>query len=762
MKPSFSRNPLGPTALRLPTLPPVLRYAFFCATALLWTAPALASAGPSDAAGPDLTARMTTLVIQLGVVLFAARLGNMLFERLRIPGVLGELCAGMVIGPYLLGGLPLPIHGFERGLFAVAETVRSGNCPVTPELYGICSVAAIILLFLVGIETDLKMFVRYSVAGSLVGVGGVLASFLTGDLLGVWLLPSVMRGQTFGFLHPACIFLGVMSTATSVSITARILSERKKLDSPEGVTTLAAAVIDDVLGIVMLAIGMGLVASGGGSGGANRIDWAAIGVIALKAIGIWLGATVFGILVSRRVSSGLKHLGGNTEIAVAALGMALIVGGLFEEAHLAMIIGAYVMGLALSRTDLSHMIREKLHPLYAFMVPIFFAVMGMMVNIRMMSSRAVLLFGLLYTVAAVAAKLFGCALPALLCRFNVRGAIRVGVGMVPRGEVALIVAGIGRASGLLSDEVFGVAVLMTLLTTLLAPPLLVLAYRNPRSGLTLRGQRDAKGGDNPPITYSFANAEIVSLLLNKLFACLTREKFFTHTLNREEGLHQARKDDLVINITSLPQSITFDCPAQAASIIRVLMIEVVAEYEQTLRELRKLLEDRTQLRIAPEELAQLRKRERMASYLSVASMLPRLKGTNREAVIEELIGALDSQGAIRDRGAARAAVLKREAAMSTGLGHGIACPHARTDAVDKLVCALGIAKDGVDFAAMDGKPAHAVLLTLCPESTEEPYMAFQTAALATLHDRALFDALMNCRSPGEMYHAVCTCGTLKK
>ena len=723
---------------------------------------ALASSAGGES-GPDLTMRMTTLVIQLGVVLFAARLGNMLFEKMRIPGVLGELCAGIVIGPYLLGGIPLPIHGFEKGFFAVAEAVRCGSCPVTPELYGICSVAAIILLFLVGVETDLKMFVRYSVAGSLVGVGGVLASFITGDLLGVWLLPSVMAGADFTFLHPACIFLGVMSTATSVSITARILSERKKLDSPEGVTTLAAAVIDDVLGIVMLAIGMGLVASSSGSAGKGAgVDWKSIGVIAVKAIGIWLGATIFGILVSRKVSKGLKHLGGNTEIAVAALGMALIVGGLFEEAHLAMIIGAYVMGLALSRTEISHMIREKLQPLYAFMVPVFFAVMGMMVNLRMMASIKILEFGLLYTVVAVVAKLLGCGLPALLCRFNFTGCLRVGVGMVPRGEVALIVAGIGRASGLLSDEVFGVAVMMTLLTTVVAPPLLVLAYRSSRSGLTQRGQALSRSDSNPPVTYTFANAEIVSLLLDKLFAVLTRENFFTHTLSREDGLHQVRKDDLIINIHSSPTTITFDCPEEAVSIIRVLMIEVVAEYEQTLRELRKLLDNEAQLRISPSELAHLRKHERMASYLTVSSMIPQLKGQTRDEVIAELVEVLDKQGVLKDRDGALADVLKREVAMSTGLGHGIACPHARTEMVDKLVCALGIKREGIAFDAMDGKPASVVLLTLCPTAANEPYMAFQTAALAALNESTMFDALLTCRTPAELYHTVCTRSVLAK
>lgn len=729
--------------------PVVWRRSVLLAVAAFLACPVFASGG--EAAAPSLTGRMSTLVIQLGLIWFAARLGNMLFEKLRLPGVLGELCAGILIGPYLLGGLGLPFHGFEQGLFALNPLVLVGDTPVSPELYGLCTVASIILLFLVGIETDLHMFMRYSVAGTLVGLGGVVASFVTGDLLGIWLLPSVMPGQTFGFLHPACIFLGVMSTATSVSITARILSESRKLDSPEGVTTLAAAVIDDVLGIIMLAIGTALVAAGHSDTG--RINWAEIGIIAVKAIGIWLGATVFGILLSRRVSSGLKHLGGETEIAVAALGLALVVGGLFEEAHLAMIIGAYVVGLALSRADISHMIREKLHSVYALMVPIFFAVMGMMVNVKLLLDPKILTFGLIYTVVAVLAKMVGCALPSLLCSFNPLGALRIGVGMVPRGEVALIIAGIGKTQGLLSDEVFGVAVMMTLLTTVLSPPLLVAVYRGSASGVVRRKQKaDGRAAELKPIRYTFANAEMVSLVLDGFLGELRNEGYFTHTLNREEGLYQARRDDKVINIACSPTQIDIHAPGELRAEIKSNVMEVAAHYEQFLTDLRAVLhDDRAQFEIAPADLEVLQKRESVAAHLPTDRIAAHLRATTKEAAIAELIDVLDAQGALRDREGASRAVLDREHAMSTGLGHGIATPHGRTDAVDHVVCALGVSRSGIDFGGMDNRPVNLVLLTLFPATQNGRYVSFLAAALATLNDPALMSELVQCETPGAIH-----------
>ncbi len=213
-------------------------------------APALAdTAGVPAAAGGGMTHRMMMLIMQLGAILFAAKIGNMLFEKLKLPGVLGELCAGLIIGPYLLGGLPLP-GLLPDGLFPMHD-----RFPVSPELYGICSLAAIILLFMTGLETDIKLFLRYSIAGSLVGIGGVAASFLLGNLTGVFFSPSF--GRQLGFLFAACSWASSPPPLPWAS-PARVLAEQRKLDSPEGVTILAGAVIDDVLGII-LAIGLGVI-----------------------------------------------------------------------------------------------------------------------------------------------------------------------------------------------------------------------------------------------------------------------------------------------------------------------------------------------------------------------------------------------------------------------------------------------------------------------------------------------------------------------
>ncbi len=719
---------------RRPRLIPTLLITLFAASA--------AFAGGATDHEPGLAERMATLMIQLGVILFAARIGNKLFEKIRMPGVLGELCAGILIGPYVLGGIPLPLHGMEQGLFHLYASMDCGS-DVSPELYGLCTVASIVLLFLVGVETDLRMFIRYSAVGSLVGIGGVLVSFLSGNWAGQYFL-----GLPWD--DPACLFLGVMSTATSVSITARILSERRKLDAQEGVTTLAGAVIDDVLGMILLTVSMGLIKA---KAAGATIEWSGIGWISIKALGLWLGATVAGVALARWIARGIKTLGTQGETAILALGLALVIGGLFEQAQLAMIIGAYVIGLSFSRTDLSYVIQEKLHPIHTLLAPVFFAVMGMMVNINYLLDPKILAFGLTYTLIAILAKLIGCGLPTALFGFNLLGMLRVGVGMVPRGEVALIVAGVAKTSGMLGDaegKVFSVAVMMTLITTLISPSLLVALFNIRKPGMRA-GIRTGEEEARPLAIYHFPNGEIAQLMVNKVMQTLTREGFFAHTISTEEGLYQARKDDIAITLHLTGSTISFDSAPSAGGFVRVVMAESLAEFEEVLSELRKPIHTPAAVTLTDkEELAIARRRDILRRYLNEAFLIPHLNGRTPREAIAELLAILKKAGHVKDETQALDLIMKRESVMPTGVGQGVACPHARTDTVGTLICAVGLSREGVDFASDDGLPCRIILLTLTPTSAVSPYMTFITAALSALQSAPTRQRLLQAATSHEI------------
>ena len=710
--------------------------------AILAAGTAWAGQSGSDAGEASMTHRMMVLALQLGIILFVAKLCAGLFEKIRLPGVLGEITGGILIGPYLLGAMPLP--SLPHGLFPL-----DGGFPISPELYGFCAVAAIVLLFDAGLETDVALFMRYSVAGGLVGLGGVLFSFVLGDLTAVC-FSHLLFPQPLTFFSPEALFLGVMSTATSVGITARILSERGKIDSPEGVTILAGAVIDDVLGIILLAITMGMIAATRKTG---SIDWGHIGIISAKAVGIWLAATAIGLIASHRISLLLKLFRERRTIAIMALGLGLVLAGLFEEAGLAMIIGAYVMGLSLSRTDICNLVREKLEPIAAFLVPVFFVVMGMLVDIHLIASPSVLVFGAVFTAVAVATKVFGCAAPALTCGFNARGALRIGVGMLPRGEVALIVAGIGLAAGMVGKEVFGVGVLMTLATTVIAPPVLVSLLKGDKTGL----RRPAAAQREKPMRFSFLSVDAVEILTAKILDVFEDDGFFVHALDRSGGVYQMRKEESIVTLRREELDVVFDCSDRDKAFVRTAVLEVVSDLRRMAAELAKPIDRSTFTQTSGRDGCLSTSALCLASHVDPCVLEPNLSGTCKEELIDELIQLAAHSGLIRGIDEARAAVIAREATGSTGMQHGIALPHGKTVAVEQIVCAIGLKKEGVDFDSLDGEPSRIFVLVLSPKDVSGPHIRF-LSTISQVMDENGRRSLLECRTSEEMYAFLASTG----
>jgi Na+:H+ antiporter len=524
-----------------------------------------------------MTHKMTLLVLQLAAILISAKILGFLVERyLKQPRVLGELAAGMIIGPYALGAIHLP--GLEESLFPVME----GAVPVSPELYGFAVFASIVLLFIAGLETDLPTFLRFSGVGTAVGLGGVIVSFSFGALAAYLFLPSVTS-----LMDPSALFLGTLSTATSVGITARILSERRKMSSPEGVTILAAAVLDDVVGIIILAVVVGIAKIGGGETGTATVavDWGRIGIIAAKAFGFWLGCTILGILFAPRITKGLKRFGSTEMVAGVAFGLALLLAGLSETAGLAMIIGAYVTGLALSQTDVAHEIQEQMHGLFTFVVPMFFCVMGMLVDFSTLPP--VLLFGIVFSLLAMVGKLLGAGLPALLTGFNLRGALRIGAGMQPRGEVTLIVAGIGLSAGAIGQDLFGVAIMTLLISTVVAPPLLVASFKGGPGY-----KREVKAVSGPDlakqIRIPMPGDQIAAFLRARILSAFRSEEFFVTRVDFDRHIYRVRKDEIAFTVVQEEGFLTINLAAEHEQFIRLLVLEEIVELTDLLDGLKKI------------------------------------------------------------------------------------------------------------------------------------------------------------------------------
>lgn len=734
---------------------------------------------------------MMFLVLQIGVIIFAAKLGGALASLLRLPSILGELAAGIAIGPWALGGIGFGDGLFKYGLFngaALAKINAAAGGPAaamfgttagcgtvfdatSPALYGIATLASIILLFLSGLETNLRMFLKYSFVGTAVGFGGVIVSFVFGDLCAVFLLPRFFPGvEMFSSLatmplaqaitQAAPLYMGIMSTATSVGITARILSERKKMDTEEGTTIMAGAVIDDVLGLIVLAIGNGIIAAQNATrqlGASAEMDWGNIGVVAAKAFGVWLGATAVGVLAARYIAKFLKYcFKSPVVIATMAFGLALVLAGFFEYMGLAMIIGAYVMGLALSRTDLKHPIQEMLTPVYTFLVPVFFCAMGMMVDVHALCSRPVLEFGAVYTVLAIAAKVLGCMLPSMFCGFNAIGGLRIGAGMVPRGEVALIIAGLGLSAGYLDQEIFGIGILMTLVTTIIAPPALVGLFSLKRKGVR---HPKASGDGSREVVFELADHDVADLMMTKLIQEFRKEGFFTTCLSQEDHIWEIALDDIELAIRRGGRKIRFSCTPAEEAIIMTAWMEVVSEMNELARAIAKPIRQEEIGRMIASTEVPSRGHEGVARYLQGFAMIPSLKASTKSEAVEKIVKAMaeESPHHVTNVESAIAAVMKREASMPTGLDRGIAVPHGRDASVKGIAGAVAIVDNASnpagaisDYETIDKSPVRVIVLTLASDTTQTPYLKLMSFISRALRTEGAVDDLVKCRTPDEM------------
>jgi len=430
---------------------------------LLDTVPML---GVLSSGGGDSSQIVITLLIQLSVIIAAAKFAGEITARfLKLPTVLAELGIGVLIGPFALGALPIPGFG---PLFPVSLINGiPAAIPVSSELFAIAQIGSVILLFAIGLETNLRQFLKYAGPATAVALGGIILPFALGSGA------TVLFGFANSFLSSEALFMGAIMTATSVGITARVLADLKSLDRPEGVTILAAAVVDDVLGILVLTVVVGASAASSFSAGA-------LGIVAIKAVGFWLGLTAIGIWAAPYIERLINKFHTEGAGLVITLSLAFLAAGAAELAGLAFIIGAFSVGLALSATELAHKVEKELSGIIQFVVPIFFVVMGMLVDVSSMMNAVV--FGIVLSVLAILSKLLGSGALALVTGFNLLGSARIGVGMIPRGEVALIIAGIGLSQGIIGQNLFGVSIMMTIITTLIAPIILVPLLRNDHSG----------------------------------------------------------------------------------------------------------------------------------------------------------------------------------------------------------------------------------------------------------------------------------------
>lgn len=398
---------------------------------------------------------MHDLLWTVAYLLAAAKLTGEISERLlKQPAVLGELVGGMLAAPLLISQL-------------------GPDFAVEPRLSFLAEMAAVILLFRAGLETDVKAFIKAGPMALAIAVAGVVLPFIVGAYL------TAAAGIAPSFMSPAALFVGAAMTATSVGITARVLGDLGAMSSRAGTLILAAAVIDDVLGILVVAL-LGVQAAGAG-------DMTGMLLKAGGALGGWIALTALCLAAAPVIDRLLRKISPGAGMAVnvaLAFGAATVA----QEIGLAPIIGAYAAGLGFAGGHVAKTMDRELDGVANLLVPLFFAFIGAQVNIGQASNM--LGFGSLLLISAILTKYVGCGLAARALGASNKEATTIGIGMIPRGEVALVVAGMGIASGVITHELFSIIVLVALATTFVTPPLLAWAWRKQTGLLPVEAEAD--------------------------------------------------------------------------------------------------------------------------------------------------------------------------------------------------------------------------------------------------------------------------------
>ena len=357
------------------------------------------------------------VIISLALLLFTAKIFAELFHRVKLPIVLGELLAGIIIGPYALGGLPL-FNG--EPLVILDETIKN-----------IGELAAIVILFVAGLEITPREFLRGGASSFTIGALGVIVPFFVGYFV----------FSLYGLEALETLLIATALTATSIAISIQVLSSLGKMQTKEARLILGAAIVDDILAIAILSVVLTMVQTGN-----TTPDIMEITFLILKILGLFVALLVGSILIVPRIlhreklwkSQGSIE-GITTAIFFGGAGIAALVG-------LSPIVGAFAIGMAVASTRLIKQVEEYVHKLQIIFAPLFFAIIGAQVDLRGINLDVLLIAGILVFIAIVT-KLLGCGLPSIIFLKDKSKAMRVGIGMISRGEVGLIVAGIGATSG---------------------------------------------------------------------------------------------------------------------------------------------------------------------------------------------------------------------------------------------------------------------------------------------------------------------------
>ncbi|WP_234416435.1 cation:proton antiporter domain-containing protein [Candidatus Borreliella tachyglossi] len=643
----------------------------------------------------NVEAKMSSFIMCLAIIVISASFLGNIFGKLGIPKVIGQITTGIILSPTFLGKIKIPL------LFPLGITSVGDNYLINEEIFSISTIASIILLFIAGLETDLKLFLKFLPRGGLIGITEVIGTFASFALISTILFDVQL-------ISPTSLFIGIIGTPTSAGIAASILSAKKKMSTSEGVTIISTSIIDDVLSMMMLTSVITI------SRSIADLNIASSITATVQNILIWLCLTFILILLSEPISKLLKKLNSVTLATVITIALTLIVSSFFQNLGMSFVIGAYVFGLAMSKTDIVYVIQDKLTIFERFFIPVFFTSIGLMADINEILSKEVLILGALLSFIAIATKVIFCFIPSCFLGFNSLGALRIAFGMVPRGEISLIIANVALSSEFISQKIFGIIIIMVFLPTIITTPIINFLFKINKNGL----RKELATEQNTQITVSFKYDNLAKILVWDLKNELRKDGFFTQQVKNDFSQYiNARRNDVSLSIKREGSTITFECPNRHLIIMQDL-------FRETILHLERITEEVKNVSLNAKKLAYSINYDKILSNINLnkrinpENIILELKSTNKIEVLRELLSVIkieiDKEIILQD-------LMAREKLITTALKEGFAIPHLKTNLITKMHIAIGVSHNGVDFNALDKNLSHIFILILYPEKDYVKY-----------------------------------------
>ena len=670
--------------------------------------------------------KISSFIMSLAIIVILANLLGNLVGKFGIPKVIGQITTGILLSPTFLGKIKMPLL-FPLGIISIGD-----NYLINEGIFAISTIASIILLFMAGLETDLKLFLKFLPRGGLIGITEVIGTFTSFALISTILFDVPL-------ISPTSLLIGIIATPSSAGIAASILSAKKKMSTSEGVTIISTSIIDDVLSMIMLTSVITI------SRSLSDLDITISITATIKNILIWFFLTFALILLSEPISKLLKSFNSVTLATVITIALTLIVSSFFQNLGMSFVIGAYIFGLAMSKTDIVCVIQDKLTIFERFFIPVFFTSIGLMANINVILSKEVLILGIMLSFIAIVTKIIFCFIPSYFLGFNKLGALRIAFGMVPRGEISLIIANVALSSEFISQKIFGITIIIVFLPTIIATPIINMLFRINKNGL----KKEMKTEQNTQITVSFKYDNLTKIIVWELKNEIRNEGFFTQQIKNDFSQYiNARRNNISLSIKREGSKITFECPKKHLIIVQDLFRETILNIEKMTKEVKTASLNAPKLDYSI-NYDKISSNINLNKRIKKENIILELKATNKIDVLRELLDVIkveiDKEIILQD-------LMEREKLITTALKEGFAIPHLKTNLIKKMHIAIGISHNGIDFNAINKNLSHIFILILYPAKEYVNYPRILSSIVRKVDSNK--KAMLKAKTDKEIYNII--------